>query len=101
MTSPLAGTDPISLVLSAYQANCVGQRGIGVIRVRLHVRILSVLRFRTTFARRKKQIGFHAMLLRVKLVIASACGVQRGVGPALNDAASLYHQDLIAASHGG
>ena len=55
----------------------------------------------TTLARRQEEISFDAVLLRVKLEVAAACGIERFVSAAFDDSSCFDHQDLISAPYGG
>ena len=52
------------------------------------------------FTWRKKEVRLQTVLLRVKLEVAPARGIERLVSPALNNWPYL-DQNLIGASHGG
>ena len=53
------------------------------------------------FARREKEVGLDAMLLRIQVVVASPSGVKFLVRTALDNPASLDYQNLIGAPDRG
>src|SRR5689334_3822080 len=62
--------------------------------------VSGVLRNAVALAGREKQIRFQAMLARVEIPVAAMLLEERFMRPALDNPATLNHQDLIGAADG-
>src|SRR5205814_10173839 len=91
------------LGLAAEEADGVGEGGVacGPVAVGAGWGLGAVGFSGVAFAGREEEIGLDGVLLGVEIEVASAHGVERFVGAALDDAAGLDHKDLFGAADGG
>src|ERR1700758_3584196 len=56
---------------------------------------------RIAFAGSEEKILLDSVLARIEIVVATACGIELGMGAAFDDLSALHHHNLIGAADGG
>src|SRR6267378_2716565 len=91
------GMNPDSVALAANQANRVRQIPAAAPVACGGFTPGGIVALEGAFTGSEKEIGFHGVLLGVKVVVASVQRIKRLVIPAFDDLAGFHNQDLIRA----